>query len=447
MQLSARKARRSDNTAVPTSTTSTLSVSTSPTTKQGNYTLTVTGTGNGDAFEVPHTPGKAKIAPVRRTRPTLTSFSMRFEIAGTVRLALMGADERTERVVCRELDPYGPIDGRGDPDLTLEAMPDLPAPIDLQNPAADALVTATDGNHLQLLVGGRSCTVPRLALQGPFQLGYERGFPLAHIFGSVVRPTIQLALEDHNAVAVHSAGVEYDGSGIVVGGWSESGKTEAALALMELGARFVSDKWTVVGADSSISPFPISVGVRRWALRYLPRLRRSLPTIARAQLAVAGLAAAVTAPARARQSENRVLEVVRAAVDKGVALADRASVRPSDLARAYGQSAPAVGVRLGAVVLLTTVPGPDVSASLTDSRWGARRLARSAAYERRAFFDLHRRARYALPQLDDELEGAIERREEQRLQVALRSLPVIEVKAPFPADPRRVAEAILARLQ
>jgi hypothetical protein len=62
-------------------------------------------------------------------------------------------------------------------------------------------------------------------------------------------------------------------------------------------------------------------------------------------------------------------------------------------------------------------------------------------------FDLHRRARYALPQLDDELKGAIERREEQRLQVALQSLPVIEVKAPFPADPRRVAEAILARLQ
>jgi len=47
MQWSARKGRVSDNTAVPTSTTSTLSVSTSPTTKQGNYTLTVTGTGSG----------------------------------------------------------------------------------------------------------------------------------------------------------------------------------------------------------------------------------------------------------------------------------------------------------------------------------------------------------------------------------------------------------------
>jgi len=33
------------HTAVPTATTSTLSVSTSPTTKQGNYTLTVAGSG------------------------------------------------------------------------------------------------------------------------------------------------------------------------------------------------------------------------------------------------------------------------------------------------------------------------------------------------------------------------------------------------------------------
>ena len=254
---------------------------------------------------------------------------MRFEIAGTVRLALPDADERTERVACRELDPYGPIAGDGNADLTLEAMARLPAPIDVQNPAADNLVTASDGTDLRVIVGGRSCTVPRLALQGPFLLRYERGFPLAHIFGSIVRPTIQLALEDHEAVAVHSTGVQYDRSGVVIGGWSESGKTEVALALMELGARFVSDKWTVVRADSSISPFPISVGVRRWVLRYLPRLRRSLPTIARAQLAVAGFAAAVTAPARARQSQNRLLEVARAAVDRSGALAERASVRPS----------------------------------------------------------------------------------------------------------------------
>ena len=371
---------------------------------------------------------------------------MRFEIAGTVRLALPDADERTERVACRELDPYGPIAGDGNADLTLEAMARLPAPIDVQNPAADNLVTASDGTDLRVIVGGRSCTVPRLALQGPFLLRYERGFPLAHIFGSIVRPTIQLALEDHEAVAVHSTGVQYDRSGVVIGGWSESGKTEVALALMELGARFVSDKWTVVRADSSISPFPISVGVRRWVLRYLPRLRRSLPTIARAQLAVAGFAAAVTAPARARQSQNRLLEVVRAAVDRSVALAERASVRPSDLARAYQQGAPVVGAPLGAVVLLTTVPGPEVTASLSDAGWGARRLARSAAYERRAFFDLHRRARYALPELDGELERAIEAREERRLQASLASVPVIEVRAPFPADPRRVAEAILARL-
>jgi hypothetical protein len=371
---------------------------------------------------------------------------MHFEIAGIVRLALTNADKRTERLVCREFDPYEPITGDGDADVTLEAVPQLRAPIDVQNAAADAFVTASDGHDFRLLVGGRSCTVPRLAFQGPFLLRYERGFPLAHILGSIVRPTIQLALEDHGAVAVHSSGVQYNRCGVLVGGWSESGKTEVALALMELGARFVSDKWTVVHADSSISPFPISVGVRRWVLGYLPRLRRSLPTSARAQLAVAGLAAAVAAPARARRSQNRVLEVARAAIDRSVVLAERASVRPSDLARAYGQDGPVVGARLGAAVLLTTVPGPEVTVSLADARWGARRLARSAAYERRAFFDLHRRARYALPELDGELESAIEAREERRLRAALASVPVIEVKAPFPADPRRVAEGVLGRL-
>ena len=76
---------------------------------------------------------------------------MRFESAGTVRLALPDADERTERVACRELDPYGPIAGDGNADLTLEATARLPAPIDVQNPAADSLVTASDGTDLRVI--------------------------------------------------------------------------------------------------------------------------------------------------------------------------------------------------------------------------------------------------------------------------------------------------------
>jgi serine kinase of HPr protein (carbohydrate metabolism regulator) len=57
---------------------------------------------------------------------------------------------------------------------------------------------------------------------------------------------MHLGLMRRDAVAVHSAAVEMDGQAVLIAGWSESGKTETALALMEAGARFVSDKRTVL---------------------------------------------------------------------------------------------------------------------------------------------------------------------------------------------------------
>src|SRR3972149_7602933 len=78
--------------------------------------------------------------------------------------------------------------------------------------------------------------------------------------------------------------------GIAVAGWSESGKTETALALMEAGAGFLSDKWTLLGHDGELSAFPISVGVRRWVLEYLPTLRRTVTRRSRGPFAAAGAA-------------------------------------------------------------------------------------------------------------------------------------------------------------
>ena len=57
---------------------------------------------------------------------------------------------------------------------------------------------------------------------------------------------LQLGHVARGAAVAHSAAVVLDGRAVLVAGWSESGKTETALALMEDGARFLSDKWTVL---------------------------------------------------------------------------------------------------------------------------------------------------------------------------------------------------------
>jgi hypothetical protein len=364
-----------------------------------------------------------------------------FDLSGRLTFRVDDADPAVERFVLGQMDPFEPgaaIDGPGDVALAADLQRDRPL-ADIQNAARDGTVTATDGERFFVLVDGRACTAPDPAHDRPLRFSYEPGFPVRRIYASLIRPALHLALARRDAVAVHSASVEMDGRAVLVAGWSESGKTETALALMEAGARFLSDKWTVVGTDGRASAFPINVGVRRWVLPYLPTLEAALPRPARAQLAVAGLAAAVSRPVRERAQPGRVGGLAT----RAVALADRAALSPSDLRAAYGQADdPTRRIALSATAVLTTVPGPEVVCEPVDPAWAAARLARSGAFERRELFALLERRRYAFPRdAEDRMDAAVAN-ETRLLERALGQGRTFEVRAPFPVDPRRVATAL-----
>jgi hypothetical protein len=313
--------------------------------------------------------------------------------------------------------------------------------LEIHRRAQDGLVTGWDGTQLHVLDGDLTCGV--LSTGDRTEFLYDRGFPLAPLFRRYGRLALQLAMWPQEAVCVHGSGVVVDGRGVLVAGWSESGKTETALALMERGARFVSDKWTIVGSDRSLATFPIGVGIRRWVLSALPRLRGSLPRRARGQFAAsaavdaaAGLLRPLPATARARRL-----------VEQAVLLADRAALQPSQLLAAYGdERRPKAGERLALLVLLTTVEEGPPSARRADPEWAAARLAASAAYERRFWFELGARCRYSSGQAAGGRRDEVERREREFLLQALDPVPVLELRAPFPTDPRPLAELVLQEL-
>ena len=362
-----------------------------------------------------------------------------YELSGRLTVSVDDRDARMATQIAELMHPFGPGPGANRPaDVTLAR--DLPADRsfrDVQNPARDGTVTAFDGESFCLLLDGRACAVPDPLRDRPARLSYAPGFPIGRILRTVVRPTLQLSLVGRGAVAVHAAAVEVDGRAVLVAGWSESGKTETALALMERGARFLTDKWTVLGTDGQASAFPVNVGIRRWVLPYLPRLAAGLPRGARAQLAAAGTAAALTRPLRARR--GRPAAVAR----RAVALADRAALTQAQLRAAYGQDDdPARRVALGATAVLTTIPGGEVACAPASPAWAAGRLARSAAVERRELLALFERRAYALPGEEDGLRERAVGAERQLLEDMLSTAPVFDVRAPFPCDPTVIAAAI-----
>jgi hypothetical protein len=369
---------------------------------------------------------------------------VQYEIAGALRREVTAADDRAARFLDAALDPWGAAPGADRPaDVRIGELRERPRDAELQNPAGDGLSTAIDERGAYVRADGLWCAVPPPALEGPFAFAAERGFPLGRVFGRFVRPALQLAAAAHGVVAVHGSTVVADGRGIVVAGWSESGKTETALALVEEGASFLSDKWTLVFGDGSLACFPVPIGVRRWLLRYAPTLRQRLPRAARLQFAAA--AAGETAAHLTAWFARRggIVAATHAAVADLATLAQRASLSPSQLSGAYGQPPPTERSPLAALVLLTTTADGRALAEPRDAAWAARRLARSASYERRDYLTLADRARYVRDGDDGaDITRLIEDREERHFASVLASARVIEVRTPFPTDPRRIVDAI-----
>jgi hypothetical protein len=360
-----------------------------------------------------------------------------FDIAGRLQLAFRGLPERDAATLSRALDPYPRRDVPVAPDVIVERLPPSPPPlVDLQRDAGDGRLTGTDGERFYVLGRGRRCTVPPLGGTPPARFAYDPGFPSATL-ARMIRPAMHVALHRRGAVAVHGAAVAVDGRAVIVAGWSESGKTETALALAEAGASFLSDKWTVVAEDLTTAAFPIGVGVRGWTLEYLPRLRAGLDVRARGRLLAAGWARAALRPLQGRGP-----------VDRAVVLADRVSLPPTAVRRAYAEPAAARWqAPLALLALLTTVPdGTLVEVRPADPGWAAARLARSADFERRGLFELHDRAAWALADRDPRARERIRVHEQAFLEALLARAQVIEVRSPFPTDPRPVADAIARHL-
>jgi hypothetical protein len=364
-----------------------------------------------------------------------------YDLSGRSSLVCDPEDSRVAEFVARRMDPFVALSWDGPPTgvvLEREAPPARPF-VDIQNAARDGTITASDGERFFVVANGRACAVPDPLADRPSRFAYEPGFPVSRIFARLVRPALQLSLHAHAAVAVHSATAEMDGRAVLVAGWSESGKTETALALMETGGRFLSDKWTILGTDGQASAFPINVGVRRWVLPYLPKLEASLPASARARLGLAGAAAAISRPIRERPRPGRIGGLA----GRAVALADRAALTPSQLHAVYGGGDdPGRRVPLGATAILTTVPGREVTCEPADPAWAAARLARSAAYERRELFALLERRRFAFPDAGSSPLAEAVASETRLLERALAAGSLFELRAPFPVDPRKAAAAL-----
>lgn len=375
---------------------------------------------------------------------------MWFDIGGATALAVAsGTEPALARAVAGAFAPYPPrSDQVATVGVSIQPLSYTPKFQDIENPAGDGLATAYDGERAYILRGRHACVVPDPLRDAPAAFAYTPGFPMHELVRTYVRTAVSLTALRTECVVVHAAAVSINGRAVLIGGWSESGKTEIALALAEAGAEFISDKWTIVRADGSICPFPASVGIRRWVLPYLPKLRAQLPRTATAQLAGAAALSLVSRPFR-RSFRNEVLREAGSRSTQLVALAERAAVSVEQVRAAYGTVGDVTApLPLGLVVLLSTVaPGTRPAVTSAETSIVARRLAQAAAFERRTYFSVTERVRYGGASRDRTDGPTVAGIEESLLRARFADAGLLEVRTPFPGDPRRAAESILGDLE
>lgn len=203
----------------------------------------------------------------------------------------------------------------------------------------------------------------------------------------------------------------------------------------------MSDKWTIIDSDGGLHAFPVSVGIRDWVLQYLPRLRAHLRASQRARLRVAS-AARRPMPLLTRRP-TRMGTALESQLDRVFTLASRLSLRQTEVGAVYGSSRdPGRTPPLKTLAMLTTVATDEVTVRPAEAGWVAERLARTAAYERRSLYELDARLRYADPDPGPSALAEVRDIEAQRLRSILDGVQLLEVNAPFPTDPRRVADAL-----
>jgi hypothetical protein len=366
-----------------------------------------------------------------------------YDISGLLGLRLVDPTPSLASLVARQLDPLQPHALKSEPDVSISRL--APAPPDDKRfrlgDAGDSQECEFGDSDFVLIKRGGSVSIPFDAIGSNCNIAWSGG-GLRRLLIDYVRPALQLSLLPRGSLALHSAAVSHAGKGILLAGWAESGKTEAMMGFLQAGASFVSDKWTIVDADGpTISHFPTPITVRNWMIDLVPGLRGRLTNAELVRARAAGLAASVL---KASEALDRapLMGGVKGLTD----LAGRVSVTPTQLlgknGDARGQWRSASSAPLGALFMLLTTGHPTISVRPAEVDEVARRLAGCARYERRAFFGLYERFKYAFPSRLNPLVEEAPQMESRLLGKALASKPVFVVETPFPFNPSAIFEAI-----
>lgn len=350
---------------------------------------------------------------------------MDLDLHGFAGIRVTGGSARDHAAVESDL---GPITRQLDrePDIELRFVDRLDAP-DLHLLGKDDAGYDDDGGFY-LLHGRRGAhTRTRLALDGAgghCEIVCESGGGVP-----LLRALVNVTALANGALPLHGAAFEFEGTGVLVTGWSRGGKTEVLLAFMAQGARYVGDEWVYIDpAGGRIHGTREPVTLWDWNLDDLPQGRALIARRDRLRMRAV------------RQALERDTDL--ALVRRGVNLAERrGSTRmpPEDL---FGADACIDSCSFDRLLLAASDEAPDVTVRECDPADVARSMAACMAYEHRELTEAYMKFRFAFPGRRSETLDRLEETYADALRRTFAGKPAHVVAHPYPARIPSLHDAI-----
>jgi hypothetical protein len=351
--------------------------------------------------------------------------AMDYDLHGLAGVRVVGATPRDVAAVDRQLGPIrGPL--RGEPDILVRFVDrlELHGPLRLLGLddagfTEDAFLVLRSRHkaRARVLIAldriGRGC-----------EIVCERGVPAVPLLIA----TLNLTVLARGALPLHASAFLHEGRGVVICGWSKGGKTEAVLAFVAHGARFVGDEWVYVEPDGrTVHGIPEPLRLWDWHLRQLPDLRARIGRGDRARLAALRGAAAVARGRRGRRLASLLAGQLHADVAPGAL---------------FGPAALALTAPFDRLFFLVSWHHRETVARAVDPADVAARMAFSLQHERAPLTSAYQQFRFAFPDRSNPVLEAAPERERGLLERVMAGKVAHAIDHPYPVDLERLFEVM-----
>lgn len=373
--------------------------------------------------------------------------AVEYDLHGIVGIRLLDARPTDARAVDRQLGPIRkPLER--EPDIVIRFVEQLPVR------GAVRLLGLEEAGYTEdafLVLRGKHKTRARVQIRfeqigGRCEITCESGLKAVPL----LIPILNLTALANGALPLHASAFEYEGTGILTTGWSKGGKTEALLAFMARGARYIGDEWVYLYPEPSpqgrratrMSGIPEPIRMWDWHLDQLPQFRSRVQFSdrARIQLLRAAIAAErfVSSAPGPHLPHAQILQRLRPLLKRQMFV----DMHPEKL---FGPLGSASGF-LDKIFFVGSHEAPSVTVRPIDTVEIAKRMVYSLQFERLPFMSWYYTFCFAFPHARNKLLADIESLQRQRLIDLLYGRESYRLDHPYPVAFNTLFETVLGRL-